>query len=83
MPCVELFSAQGAEYQRQVLPPSVRARVAVEAGHPDLWHKFVGLDGAVVGIDRYGLSAPGDLAMEACGITAAAVVTATKRVMGL
>ena len=55
----------------------------MEAGHPDLWHKFVGLDGAVVGIDRYGLSAPGDLAMEACGITAAAVVTATKRVMGL
>ena len=41
MPCVELFSAQDAEYQQQVLPPAVRARVAVEAGHPDLWHKFV------------------------------------------
>ena len=81
MPCVELFSAQDAEYQQQVLPPAVRARVAVEAGHPDLWHKFVGLDGAVVGIDRYGLSAPGDQALEVCGITPAAVLAATKRVM--
>jgi transketolase len=42
-----------------VLPAAVRARVAVEAGHPDYWYKFVGLDGAVVGIDRFGMSAPG------------------------
>ena len=82
MPCVELFSAQDSAYQQQVLPLAVRARVAVEAGHPDLWHKFVGLDGAVVGIDRYGLSAPGDQALEVCGITSAAVVTATKQVIG-
>ena len=60
---------------------AVRARVAVEAGHPDLWHKFVGLDGAVVGIDRYGLSAPGEQALEVCGITSAAVVAATKQVI--
>ena len=82
MPCVELFSAQDSAYQQQVLPLAVRARVAVEAGHPGLWHKFVGLDGVVVGIDRYGLSAPGDQALEVCGITSAAVVTATKQVIG-
>ena len=51
MPCVELFTAQDQAYRDQVLPPGVRARVAVEAGHPDSWYKFVGLDGAVVGID--------------------------------
>ena len=81
MPCVEVFSAQDPDYQCQVLPPSVRARVAVEAAHPDLWYKFVGLDGAVVGIDRYGLSAPGDQALEACGITVDAVVQATRQVV--
>ena len=81
MPCVELFSAQDPDYQRQVLPTSVRARVAVEAGQPDLWYKFVGLDGAVVGIDRFGVSAPGEQAMEVCGITVDAVVAATKRVV--
>ena len=81
MPCVEVFSAQDPDYQCQVLPPSIRARVAVEAAHPDLWYKFVGLDGAVVGIDRYGLSAPGDQALEACGITVDAVVQATRQVV--
>ena len=81
MPCVEVFSAQDPDYQCQVLPPSVRARVAVEAAHPDLWYKFVGLDGAVVGIDRYGWSAPGAQALEACGITVDAVVQATRQVV--
>ena len=55
--------------------------MAVEAAHPDLWYKFVGLDGAVVGIDRYGLSAPGDQALEVCGITVDAVVQATRQVV--
>ena len=58
------------------------ARVAVEAGHPDSWYKFVGLDGAVVGIDRFGLSAPGAQAMAELGMTVDAVVAATKRVIG-
>jgi transketolase len=53
----------------------------VEAGQPDLWYKFVGLDGAVVGIDRFGVSAPGEQAMEVCGITVDAVVAAIKRVV--
>ena len=81
MPCVEQFAAQDQDYRDQVLPPEVRARVAVEAGHPDSWFKFVGLDGAVVGIDRFGLSAPGPEAMAELGITVDAVVAATKSLM--
>jgi len=80
MPCAEVFLAQDAAYRDVVLPPGCRARVAVEAGHPDYWRKFVGLDGAVVGIDRYGLSAPGDQAMAALGMTAESVVAAARRV---
>ena len=59
MPSVDRFQAQSNEYQSSVLPDTARRRVAVEAAHPDYWRRFVGLDGAVVGIDRYGLSAPG------------------------
>ena len=81
MPCCERFLAQDAAYREQVLPAAVRARVAVEAGHGDYWYRFVGLDGAVVSIDRYGLSAPGDQAMTELGITAEAVVAAAHGVL--
>ncbi len=74
MPCVEVFAAQDAAYREAVLPAAMRARVAVEAGHPDTWFKYVGLDGAVVGIDRFGLSAPGAQALLEMGISADAVV---------
>ena len=53
MPCAEIFSAQGVDYRDSVLPPAVRARVAVEALHADYWHKFVGLDGRVVGMRSF------------------------------
>lgn len=76
MPCAERFMAQDKEYRDSVLPAAVTARVAVEAGHPDYWHKFVGLDGAVVGIDRFGVSAPGAQAMQTMGMTVDAVVEA-------
>ncbi len=76
MPSVDTFLAQPADYRDAVLPPDIRARVAVEAAHPDYWRKFVGLDGAVVGIDRFGLSAPGPAAMEALGMTVDNVVAA-------
>ena len=81
MPCVEAFLAEPAEYQAQVLPTAVRARVAVEAAHPDYWYRFVGLDGAVVGIDRFGLSAPGPVVLRELGITADHVVAAVRRVL--
>ena len=70
MPCFELFDAQDASYRESVLPSSVRARVAVEAGATLGWHKYVGLDGATVTIDRFGASADGDVVMEKLGFTA-------------
>ena len=82
MPCVEVFAAQDAAYQASVLPHDLRARVAVEAGHPDTWFKYVGLDGAVVGIDRFGLSAPGQQALEAMGMTTDRVVAQALAVLG-
>ena len=82
IPSVDTFLAQDVDYQRQVLPDEVRARVAVEAAHPDYWRRFVGLDGEVVGISRYGASAPGAEAMKAMGIHAEAVVEAVGRLIG-
>jgi len=78
MPCSQRFDAQPQAYKDSVLPPSCRARVAIEAGVSDPWHKYVGLDGKIVGIDRFGMSAPGNKVMEKLGITAQAVVDAAR-----
>jgi transketolase len=78
MPSTDVFLAQDDAYRESVLPLSIRARVAVEAAHPDYWYRFVGLDGAVVGIDRFGLSAPGAKVMEALGVTVEHVVAAVR-----
>jgi transketolase len=78
MPSFLRFDAQSPEYRESVLPSSCRKRVAIEAGVTALWHKYVGLDGKVVGIDRFGLSAPGNIAMKELGITTEAVVAAAK-----
>ena len=80
MPCAELFCAQGADYIEQVLPAAVTARVAVEAGIKDYWYKFVGLNGAVVGMDTFGESAPAGDLFKHFGITAEAVADAVKHV---
>ena len=61
-----------------MLPASCRRRVAIEAGVPDLWYQYVGLDGKVVGLHRFGMSAPGDQVMKELGIDAAHVVEAAK-----
>ena len=82
MPCVEVFEMQDAEYRESVLPVSVRARVVVEAGHPDIWFKYVGLDGAVVGIDRFGMSAPGAQVLETLGMTTERIVATALTVAG-
>ncbi len=60
LPCVELFAAQPQAYRDEVLPPAVRARIAVEAGITMGWHRWVGDAGDIVGVDRFGHSAPGD-----------------------
>jgi len=74
MPCMERFDRQDADYKQSVLPKSFRSRLAVEAGVSDIWRKYVGLDGVVVGIDRFGISAPGDTVMSELGISVENVV---------
>ncbi len=81
MPCWELFEAQPLEYRQQVLPPEVRARVAIEAGATLAWGRYVGLDGIVIGLDRFGASAPAKVLFEQFGLTAEAIVTATKKLL--
>jgi transketolase len=70
MPSWELFDAQPQDYRDSVLPPDVPLRLAVEAGVPQGWERYVGSRGAVLGIDRYGASAPGDEVMQRYGFTA-------------
>ena len=74
MPCMERFDRQDADYRESILPKKFRSRLAVEAGVGDLWRKYVGLDGVVVSIDQFGISAPGDIVMAELGITVENVV---------
>jgi transketolase len=78
MPCMERFEAQSAQYKESVLPKSCRRRVAIEAGVPDSWERYVGLDGKIIGIPRFGLSAPGNKVMEFFGMNAQSVMDAVK-----
>ena len=74
MPCAEAFAAQDADYREYVLPAAVTRRVAVEAAHPLYWKAYVGLQGRVVGLDRFGESAPADTLMTYFGFTVDNVV---------
>lgn len=73
MPSVNLFEAQPMHYKEAVLPPSVERRVAIEAGRPEGWHKYVGLFGLALGLDHFGESAPADKLAEKYGFTAPTV----------
>ena len=75
MPSVDVFEAQDRDYREQVLPDSVRKRVAVEAAAVDYWRKIVGLDGKIIGMQSFGESAPGGVLMQHFGFTAANVVS--------
>jgi len=81
MPSVDVFLQQDAAYRESVLPNAVRARVAVEAGIADYWNKFVGLDGAVVGMTTFGESAPADLLFKQFGFTVENVVAKVESVL--
>ncbi len=81
MPCVEWFEAQPQDYQDAVLPPSVSARVAVEAGVAMPWHKFVGDTGEIVSIERFGESADDKTLFREFGFTPGAVVAAAERAL--
>lgn len=77
-PCLELFAAQNASYQQEVLPNSVKARVVVEAATSFGWHRWAGDQGRFVTLERFGTSAPGPVAMKNLGFTPENVVTAAK-----
>ncbi|MBR0367264.1 MAG: transketolase [Clostridia bacterium] len=82
VPSFELFDAQPDEYKESVMPKAVRARVAVEAAATFGWHKYVGLDGAVIGLDHFGASAPYKLLFKEYGFTAENVAATAKKVLG-
>ena len=78
MPCFERFDRQSKEYQEEVIPSSCQKRIAIEAGVSGLWWKYVGDKGQVIGIDRFGISAPGDTVMKELSMTPEAIVEAAK-----
>ncbi len=78
LPCFELFDRQSADYRESVLPSSCTKRIAIEAGVTGLWWKYVGTRGKVLGIDRFGMSAPGDTVFRELGITRDHVIAAAK-----
>jgi len=78
MPCMERFNRESEEYREEVLPKNVRKRVAIEAGVPEIWYQYVGLDGKVIGLHRFGLSAPGAEVMKEFGIDAQHVIDAAR-----
>ncbi|QNJ04899.1 transketolase [Synechococcus sp. MEDNS5] len=82
MPCVELFDEQSDAYKEQVLPAAVRKRIVVEAAESFGWHRFIGLDGDSVTMDRFGASAPGGTCMEKFGFTVDNVVAKAKALLG-
>ena len=76
MPSMLRFDGQSDEYKESVLPSSCTKRIAIEAGVTGLWYKYVGLEGTVLGIDRFGISAPGNTVMAELGMTGSNVVSA-------
>jgi len=81
MPCWELFDAQPQSYRDAVLPPSVRARVSIEAASPFGWERYVGLEGAIIGVNHFGASAPGPTVMREFGFTPEHIVETAKVVL--
>ena len=80
MPCMEAFAAQPEAYRQSVLPPGVRARVAVEAAHPMPWYRWTGDGGDIAGLDHFGASAPYERLYEEFGLTPTAVAARARTV---
>ena len=81
MPSWELFDQQSEEYRNEVLPTNVRARVAIEAATSMGWHKYTGIDGAIISLDTFGGSAPGEQLFEKFGFTAENVVNESRKLL--
>jgi transketolase len=79
MPSTDRFDAQSADYKESVLPISVSKRVALEAGISDYWYKYVGLQGAVVGMTSFGESAPADKLFDLYGFTVENVIATVNK----
>ena len=78
VPSTDLFDAQDAAYKEEILPSNIRRRVAVEMAATQSWYKYVGLDGAVIGIDKFGASAPAQTVIDNYGFTVENVVNVVK-----
>src|SRR5205823_8571572 len=78
MSCFERFNRQPQEYRAEILPKECRKRVDIEAGVTEIWYQYVGLDGKVIGLHQFGLSAPGAEVMKERGIDAQHVIDAAK-----
>jgi transketolase len=81
MPCRELFEAQPIEYQHEILPPEVTKRISIEAAATLGWHKWVGIEGIVMGIDRYGESAPYERVYDHLGLTVAKILENAEKLL--
>jgi transketolase len=81
LPCWELFEEQSEEYREKVLPAAVTARVSVEAGVSLGWDRYVGPAGVIIGLDRFGASAPGDVALKNLGFNVEHVVKSAKSLL--
>lgn len=81
MPCFEFFAAQPAQYREEVLPPGVPLRIAIEAAAPDSWYRWVGDRGVILGIERFGASAPYQRIYKELGLTADRVVAEARRLL--
>jgi transketolase len=81
IPCWDLFDAQPQSYKDTVLPPGVKARVSVVAGSKLGWERYVGLDGAIIGLNRFGASAPGEIVMRELGFTPEHIVKVAKSIL--
>jgi transketolase len=81
LPCWELFEQQSAEYRASVIPPHITARVSIEAASPFGWERYTGSYGTIIGLDRYGASAPYQTVYEKLGITSEAVVEAVSNLL--
>ena len=82
MPSLEIFEAQDPAYRESVLPQALDRRLAIEAGATSPWYRLVGSRGGVLGIDRFGLSGPGEAVYGALGFTVEAVVTRSQALLG-
>jgi transketolase len=79
LPCFERFKRQAQSYRDEVLPPACERRISIEAGVTQPWYEFVGPRGAVIGLDRFGLSAPGGTVLKTLGISTEAILEAVQK----